>query len=89
MHNRFESRLKRILNEYEKINPQKFCTIMVDERGAENNSIEIDGKEFLLAKDKNPMDFIREYEVKNNLTFNNSNSLVVRIKDYGRKSSYR
>ena len=86
---RFEARLKKVAQSFEKINGKKFCVIMVDELKPEFNSIKIDGEEFILEKDKNPMDFIHEYEVKNNLTFNNSNSLVVRIKDYGRKSSYR
>jgi len=85
MQNKYDARLKMILNEFEKINPQKFCTIMVDERGPENNSISIDGEEFLLEKDIDPMEFIKEYERKNKILFTKSNSITVIITNYSGK----
>lgn len=85
MHNRFESRLKKITELFEKINGKKFCVIMINELDSEFTSLSIGDEEFTLAKDKDPMVFVREYERKNKVIFNAKNSLTVIIKNYSGK----
>jgi len=78
----FESRLKRVTELFEKINSKNFYSIMIDERKPEITNLSIGEEEFILEKDIDPMEFIKEYQLKNNIIFNKSNSLTVIIRNY-------
>jgi len=85
MQNKYESRLKKITELFEKINGKKFCSIMINELKPEFTSLSIGDEEFILPKDKDPMVFIKEYERKNKIVFNSKNSMTVIIKNYSGK----
>ena len=85
MPNKFDARLKKITQLFEKVNVKKFCSIMINELDSEFTSLSIGDEKFILPKDKDPMVFVKDYERKNKIVFNNKNSLTVVIKNYSGK----
>ena len=85
MPNKFDARLKKITQLFEKVNGKKFCSIMINELDSEFTSLSIGDEKFILPKDKDPMVFVKDYERKNKILFTKSNSITVIITNYSGK----